>query len=84
MPLALQLGDDMPHVTRRHAASVLLASLDEAEDIKAAERRLAQWLAGELAGFNALDRHIRNLYPETYRYIGTERNKAWVRGLNPS
>jgi uncharacterized protein len=52
--------------------------LDEAEDVQAAQKRLTQWLAGDLEGLNALERHFRRAYPLAYRLIGEERNKAWA------
>jgi uncharacterized protein len=53
-------------------------TLDETEDIKAAEQRLNRWLAGDMEGWNAFDEHLAKTYPELAKRIGTERNKAWV------
>lgn len=53
-------------------------ALDDAEHAGQAEQRLEQWLAGQLGGLEALERHLRAAYPLASRLIGTERNRLWV------
>jgi uncharacterized protein len=57
---------------------MIARALDELEDTEAAEQRLREWLAGDVRGFEALDRRMRSLYPDARQYLGTRRNIAWV------
>jgi uncharacterized protein YbaP (TraB family) len=52
--------------------------LDDADDASSAAQRLEQWLAGDLVGLEALERHTRATYPLASRVIGAERNQRWV------
>jgi uncharacterized protein YbaP (TraB family) len=69
------LPDDL---ARTLQLQLVRKTLDESGDVKAAERRLNQWLSGDMEGWNAFDAHMASTYPELRKRIGTERNKAWV------
>lgn len=70
-----ELPDD---VQRKLQLQILRKTLDEGVDVKAAELRLEQWLAGDMAGWEEFARHVARLYPEVNNRIGEQRNKAWV------
>jgi uncharacterized protein len=69
------LPDDLERTLR---LQLVRKTLDETEDVAAAERRLNQWLTGDMEGWNAFDAHLARTCPELHKRIGTDRNKAWV------
>jgi uncharacterized protein YbaP (TraB family) len=70
-----RLPDDLQ--VRIHMQMINRA-LDELDDINAAQSRLRGWLAGDISGFEELDRRMERRYPDARRHLGTERNKAWL------
>jgi uncharacterized protein YbaP (TraB family) len=72
------LGRLPPEQQRKIHLQLFQRALDDAEDVKAAERRLTQWLAGNLEPLEEVDRRTQQRYPDVERVIGAERNKAWV------
>jgi uncharacterized protein YbaP (TraB family) len=69
------LPDDLQ---RRLQLQLLRKTLDEGANVKAAELRLNQWLAGDMEGWDAFAAHVARSYPEVNSRIGAERNKAWL------
>jgi uncharacterized protein len=71
-------SDLPPKIRMQLQLEMFRKELDEAADVGAAVKQLDQWLAGDLAGLDALERHDRRAYPVASRLIGTDRNRAWV------
>ena len=75
----LHFMSDLPDGLQRTLQLQLVRkTLDETGDPEAAQRRLDQWLAGNMEDADALAAHVARMYPEMNRKVGVDRNEAWV------